>query len=95
MNIQFSSFSSVAQSCLILCDPQGLQPQASLSITNSRSLLKLMSIVVMPSNHLILWGMLARTQEQEPNHNHLGQGQHRALSPQLPVCLEFKPISGK
>ena len=30
--------------------------QASLSITNSRSLLKLMSIEsVMPSNHLILW----------------------------------------
>ena len=30
--------------------------QASLSITNSRSLLKLMSIAsVMPSNHLILW----------------------------------------
>ena len=34
--------------------PQGLQ-QASLSITNSRSLLKLMSIeLVIPSNHLIL-----------------------------------------
>ena len=34
---------------------QGLQLQASLSITNSRSLLKLMSIKsVMPSNHLIL-----------------------------------------
>ena len=30
--------------------------QASLSITNSQSLLKLMSIkLVMPSNHLILW----------------------------------------
>ena len=35
--------------------PQGLQHQASLSITNSWSLLKLMSIeLVMPSNHLIL-----------------------------------------
>ena len=33
----------------------GLQHQASMSITNSRSLLKLMSIEsVMPSNHLIL-----------------------------------------
>ena len=33
--------------------------QASLSITNSRSLLKLMSIeLVMPSNHPILWGPL-------------------------------------
>ena len=42
-------FSSVAQSC------PTLQRQASLSITNSRSLLKLMSIKsVMSSNHLIL-----------------------------------------
>ena len=33
--------------------------QASLSITNSRNLLKLMSIEsVMPSNHLILWCLL-------------------------------------
>ena len=33
--------------------------QAFLSITNSRSLLKLMSIhLVMPSNHLILWHLL-------------------------------------
>ena len=50
----FSSvqFSSVAQSCLTLCDP--MNPMDSLSITNSRSLLKLMSIEsVMPSNHLI------------------------------------------
>ena len=35
--------------------PHGLQHQASLSITNSQSLLKLMLIQsVMPSNHLIL-----------------------------------------
>ena len=47
-------FSSVAQSCLTLCDPHRLQ-HASLSITNSRSLLKLMSIEsVMPSNRFIL-----------------------------------------
>ena len=46
-------FSSVAQSCRTLC--HGLAHQASLSITNSLSLLKLMSIEsVMPSNHLIL-----------------------------------------
>ena len=45
-------FSSVAQSCLTL-RPHGLQ--ASLSITESQSLLKLTSIEsVMPSNHLIL-----------------------------------------
>ena len=48
-------FSSVAQSCLILCDPMNLGTPASLSITNARSLHKLMSIEsVMPSNHLIL-----------------------------------------
>ena len=47
--------SSVAQSCLTLCDPMTATCQASLSITNSRSLLKLMSIEsAMPSNHLIL-----------------------------------------
>ena len=47
-------FSSVAQSCLTLCDPMKAC-QASLSITNSRSLLKPMSIEsVMPSSHLIL-----------------------------------------
>ena len=44
-------------SCSVVSDslwPHGLQ-QASLSITNSQSLLKLMSIeLVMPSNHLIL-----------------------------------------
>ena len=48
-------FSSVAQSCLTLCNPWTVAPQASLSITNSLSLLKLLSIKsVMPSNHLIL-----------------------------------------
>ena len=48
-------FSSVAQSCLTLCNPMDCVYQASLSITNSQSLLKLMSIeLVMPSNHLIL-----------------------------------------
>ena len=37
-------FSSVAQSCPTLCDPVDCSIQASLSITNSWSLLKLMSI---------------------------------------------------
>ena len=49
-------FSSVAQSCPTLCDPMNPARQASLSITNSWSLPKLMSIEsVMPSNHLILY----------------------------------------
>ena len=48
-------FSSVAQLCSTLCDPRTAARQASLSITNSRSLLKLMSTEsVLPSNHLIL-----------------------------------------
>ena len=48
-------FSSVTQSCPTLCDPMNRRRQASLSITNSRSLLKLMSIeLVMPSSHLII-----------------------------------------
>ena len=47
-------FSSVSQSCLF-ATPWAAARQASLSITNSWSLLKLMSIdSVMPSNHLIL-----------------------------------------
>ena len=51
-----NQLSSVAQSCPTLCDPmnQGAR-QASLSITNSRSSLKLTSLkLVMASSHLIL-----------------------------------------
>ena len=45
---------SVAQSCPTLCEPWTAALQASLSITNSQSLLKLVSIkTVMPSNHII------------------------------------------
>ena len=54
---QFSSvqFSSVAHSCPTLCDPMNCSMQASLSITNSRTSLKLMSIEsVMPSSHFFL-----------------------------------------
>ena len=48
-------FSSVTQSCSTLCDPWKAACQASLSITNAQSSLKLTSIkLVMPSNHLIL-----------------------------------------
>ena len=48
-------FSSVAQSCLTLCHPMDCSTPGSLSITNSQSLLKLMSIESeVPSNHLIL-----------------------------------------
>ena len=48
-------FSSVAQSCLTLCDPWTVARQVSLSFINSWSLLKLMFIEsVTPSNNLIL-----------------------------------------
>ena len=52
--IQFSSVQSL--SCVqLFATPWIAAHQASLSITNSQSLLKLMSIeLVMPSNHLIL-----------------------------------------
>ena len=50
-----SQFSSVTQLCPTLHNPWAVAHQASLSITNSQSLLKLMFIEsVMPSNHLIL-----------------------------------------
>ena len=50
----FSQFSSVAQSCPTLCDPMN-RSQASLSITNSRSSLRLTTIEsVISSSHLIL-----------------------------------------
>ena len=48
-------FSSVGQSCLTLCDPMNRSTPASLSITNTQSPPKPMSIeLVTPSNHLIL-----------------------------------------
>ena len=53
--MSFCFLSSVAQSCPTLVTPWTAARQASLSITNSRSLFKLMSIEsVVPSNHLIL-----------------------------------------
>ena len=54
---QFSSVQCilVTHLCLTLCNPWTAAHQSYLSITNSQSLLKLMSIEsVMPSNHLIL-----------------------------------------
>ena len=54
MNIQFSSVQSFSH-VRLFATPWTAACQASLSITNSRSLCKLMSIkLVMPSNHLTL-----------------------------------------
>ena len=50
-----NSYCSVAQSCLILCDPVDCSTAGFLSFTISQSLLKLTSIeLVMPSSHLVL-----------------------------------------
>ena len=55
VRISSVQFISVTQSCPTLCNSWTAAHQASLSITNSQSLLKLMSTeLVMPSNHLIL-----------------------------------------
>ena len=55
VSILWVQFSSVAQSCPTLCSPMDCSSQASLSITNSQSPPKPMSIeLVMPSKHLIL-----------------------------------------
>ena len=52
----YIQFSSVAQSCPTLCNAMNHSSQASLSITNSQSPPKPMSIeLVMPSNHPILY----------------------------------------
>ena len=51
--VQFSSVQSLSR--VQLCDPMTAAHEASLSITKSKRLLKLMFIeLVMPSNHLIL-----------------------------------------
>ena len=53
--LAFKTIRSVAQSCTNFATPWTAAHQVSLSITNSRSMLKLVSIdLVMPSNHLIL-----------------------------------------
>ena len=53
--MKVKSESEVARSCPTLVTPWTAAHQASLSISNSRNLLKLMSIAsLMPSNHLIL-----------------------------------------
>ena len=55
MLVQFSSVQSLSLFWLFVTPWTATALQASLSITNSRGLLKLMSIeLVMPSNHLIL-----------------------------------------
>ena len=55
INIENGRFGSVTQSCLTVCNPKNCRTPGFLFLTNSWSLLKLMSIeLVMPSHHLIL-----------------------------------------
>ena len=62
-----TSFSSVTQSCPTLATPCTTARQASLSITNSWSLPKLMSIEsVIPSNHLTLCHLLSSCPQSFP-----------------------------
>ena len=71
-----SLFSSVQSlSCVQLFEtPWTATRQASLSITNSRSLLKLMSIeLVMPSSHLILCHPILLPLSVFPQHQGLFQ----------------------
>ena len=74
---------SVIQSCLTLCDPlRAVACQASLSIINSRRLLKLMSIEsVMPSNHLILCHPLLLLSSIFPS--------IRVFSSELALCIRW------
>ena len=55
LSSHFSQFSSAAQSCPMICNPMTAACQASMSITNSQSLFRLMSFESgMTSNHPIL-----------------------------------------
>ena len=75
-------FSSVTQSCPTLFDPMTAACQVSLSITNSWSLLKLMSIEsVMPPNHLILYHPLLLPPSIFPS--------IRVFSNELSICIRW------
>ena len=68
-------------SCLTFATPWTAAHQGSLSITNSQSLLKLMSIkLVMPSNHLIL---------SHPSCPAFNLSQHPGLSNASVICIRW------
>ena len=75
-------FSSVTQSCPTLCDPKTTVRWASLSITNSCSPPKPMSIEsMMPSNHLILCRPLLLLLSVSPN--------IRVISNESALCIRW------
>ena len=81
---------SVQFSCSVVSDSLRSQArQASLSITNSRSSLRLMSVEsVMPSSRLVLWS----PSPPAPNH-YQHQGLFQSVNPSHEVAkvLEFQP----
>ena len=84
-DFQFSSFQLLSR--VWLCDPWTTAHQASLSITNSRSLPKPMSIeLVMPSNHLILCHPLPALNLSQ----HQGPSKWVSSSHQVAKVLEFQ-----
>ena len=81
-------FSSVVQSRSTLCDPWTAAHQTSLSITKSKSLLRLMFIEsMMPSNHLIVWHPLLLLPSIIPS--------IRFFSNELALCIRWPKLGGQ
>ena len=86
--INVSSVQSLSRVQLFVT-PWTVAHQASLSITNSRSLLKLMAIeLVMPSNHLILCPLLLLLPSILPSIRVLSQFFTSASASVLPVNIQ-------
>ena len=96
-------FSSVAQSCLTLCDPMDAACQTSLSITNSQSLLRLLHIesvgdVIQPSHplsspsppvfNLSIGYLLSKVESHENPSSGVVSGKTQLL------CWSYIPITG-
>ena len=82
-------FISVAQSCPTICDPMNCSTPGLLSITNSRSSLRLTSIEpVMPSSHLILCRPLLLLPPNPSQHQSLFQWVNS--SHEVAKVLEFQ-----
>ena len=89
-SVQFSSVQLLSHVRLFLT-PWTAARQASLSITNSRSLLKLMSIKsVMPSNHLILCRPLLLLPSIIPSIRVFSNWRRFSSSHQVAKVLEFQ-----
>ena len=88
---------SVAQSCTTSATPRTAAHQASVSITNSWSLFKLISIEsVMPSNHLILCCPFSSCPQSFPAsgffHLFASDGQNRSFSSSISPFNEYSGL---